>query len=475
MSPWFRVFTPRLNAKRRLVIIPHAGGGPAYYRDWTKGVPDEYEAVIVQLPGHEARWKEPPLTRTELVIDALVRELNAMEDRPITLFGHSLGAVIAYELACQLPVERLIVAGARAPHLPRVRKSLHDLSDTALRQELVRLGGTPSAVLENDEIFGLFLPALRADLEMLETYSHSLGAALDVPMMVVGGFVDDRTLLADLLPWKDLNRGPTNIEASPGGHFFLGEQGALTTGGGFLRSLTLPARQAPDQELHIIQLSQSPEVVACFRDCLDDSECHRAERFLRPVHRERFTVGRGALRHALGRRLNVGPRDVRIVVSPSGKPGLHPEHNCDIKFNLSHSDNMAAIIIANKQEVGIDIECVRSDVDHAGLAERYFAPAERADVLAASVSSRPARFFAYWTGKEAYSKARGLGLNLPLDQYDITLDEQGYPAGVQDRTLPPNHAPWHVAGLNIADGFAAAIASEKRVTRLRIFGDAMTS
>jgi phosphopantetheine--protein transferase-like protein len=475
MSPWFRVFVPKPDAKRRLVILPHAGGGPAYYRDWVKGVPDDYETVVAQLPGHEARWKEPPLTHMEPIADNLIRELSTLDCRPLTLFGHSLGAVIAYELARRLTVERLIVAGARAPHLPRIRKTLYDLNDIQLLQELKQLGGTPTALLDNEEVFSLFLPTLRADLEVLETYSHSHGKTLDVPLTVVGGFVDDRTPLVDLLSWKDLNSGPTHIEANAGGHFFCGAPGTLTTGAGFLRSLTLPARQEPEQDLHVVKLGQSPETVAGFCDCLDDSERHRADRFLRPEHRDRFIVGRGTLRQILGRHLSLAPSDVRIVVSPSGKPGLHQDHNSDINFNLSHSDHLAAIFIAKRQKVGVDIEQVRGDVDHAGLAERYFAPAERADVIAVDESQRLARFFAYWTGKEAYSKARGLGLNLPLDQYDIKLDDRGYPACVQDRTLPPNQAPWHVCGINIADGFAAAIASEKRFARFRLFGDTIKS
>jgi medium-chain acyl-[acyl-carrier-protein] hydrolase len=460
MSVWYRTLAARPDATRRLVIIPHAGGGPTFYRDFVKNLPKDYDAVALQLPGREARWKELPFKRMEPLVESLVRELPPLWDRPITLFGHSLGAIIAYELTRRLPVERLIVAGTRAPHLPRNRAPLHDLSDTALRQELMRLGGTPSTVLNNEELFGLFLPTLRADLAVLETYSHQTDKPIDVPLHVVGGFTDERTPLIDLLPWRELNRGVTAIEARRGGHFFVDSFDSLREQG-----------SEPQIDFHTIRLHRSIEQHSSLRMCLDESEQHRADRFLRPEHRDRFIVCRAALRHLLAEKLRTSPRDVRLSVSPSGKPQLHADHQSDLCFNLSHSDDFAIIAVARGQELGVDVERIRGDVDHAGLAERYFAPAERTDVLAVPEKDRPDRFFAYWTGKEAYSKARGLGLNLPLDEYDIMLDAQGYPNGVRDRTLPADTIPWHVTGLNVADGFAAAIACPMPISRLRLCGN----
>jgi len=469
MGPWYRIMTPRPQARRRLLILPHAAGGPAYYRDWVRDVPADCELVVMQLPGREARWGEPPLTRMDSLMATLQRELAALWSLPVSLFGHSLGAIIAYELARRFPVEQLILAGARAPLVPHDHSPLHPLPAPALRRVLRRLGGSPNEVLANDEMFGLLLPVMRADLELLETYVHRPGPALDIPLRVFGGFLDERTPLIDLLPWRVCTRGETQIEARSGGHFF-GQSAARM----LLTSLSpASAQEGPAQsaDLHIIRLDRDPHIVSACRGWLDDSERQRADRFVRPEDGRRFTVAHGSLRLTLGRKLGIAPGEVRFTSRPGGKPELHRDHHSDIRFNLSHSDSLALLLIADGREVGVDIERIREDVDHISLADRFLSPAESLGVSGASDETRPARFFACWTGREAYSKARGRGLSLPLDEYAIRLDDGGHPCGVVDRTLPGTARKWHVAGLNVAEGFAAAIAGEEAILRLRLFDD----
>lgn len=230
---WFARLEPRPIAQMRLFCLPHAGGGAAVYRPWAALIPPTIELRLVQLPGRETRLREQPYTRMTALIDALAQAVAADIDRPYSIFGHSMGALVAFELAHALrrlglptPI-CLFVSGRRAPQLPDPDSPIHQLSDGPFVGAMIRrYNGIPRVLLEDVELLRLFLPTLRADLELIETYSYQNDAPLDCPISVFGGQRDARASEAELLAWRVHTTAGFEIRQFPGGHFYLQEERA---------------------------------------------------------------------------------------------------------------------------------------------------------------------------------------------------------------------------------------------------------
>jgi len=194
----------------------------------------------------------------------------------------------------------------------------------------------------------------------------------------------------------------------------------------------------------------------------------RARRFRFPRDRDRFIVARGVLRAILGRYLGVDPGRLRFRYSPYGKPALAgPFEDEGIRFNLAHSQGIALYAVSRGREVGIDVEYVRADLADERIAERFFSPREVATLRAVPAEQRREAFFHCWTRKEAYVKARGEGLSLPLDQFDVSL-APGEPAALLSTPGdPPEVTRWSLQALNPGPGYVAALAVEGNGWRLR--------
>jgi 4'-phosphopantetheinyl transferase len=212
----------------------------------------------------------------------------------------------------------------------------------------------------------------------------------------------------------------------------------------------------PSGEAHVwrIRLEQSPERVDEFLRTLDDDERNRASRFHFAKHRRHFVVGRGVLRLLLGRYLGTRPEDVRFFYGSHGKPLLDGEHRTSsLRFNASHSGELALFAFVQDYEVGVDVEYVKTDFVTEEIAERFFCTNEVQKLRGLAAVDRPSQFFRLWTRKEAYIKAVGTGLSHPLNTFDVTVPIPG----------------WSIFDLDVGSDYRAALAVDGLVHGLHGF------
>ncbi len=226
-NQWIRIFVPKHNAQLRLFCFPYAGGGASIYRDWAKALPPEVEVCSIQLPGREGRLRETPIRQISTLIQELVHVIHPYLDRPFAFWGHSMGAIIAFELTRQLRKEgmpgpsHLFVSGRSAPQIPNLRAAIHQLPDLEFMEEMRRLNGTPEAVLQNGELMELLLPILRADFALVETYTYVHEAPLECPISAFGGLQDNLVSSGDLEAWNIQTWQNFKMRMFDGDHFFL--------------------------------------------------------------------------------------------------------------------------------------------------------------------------------------------------------------------------------------------------------------
>jgi surfactin synthase thioesterase subunit len=215
-------------ASLRVFALPYAGGGAAGYFRWRQAMPPGVDVVPIQLPGREGRIGEPPITDLHRLVAEIADAAVPLLDRPYVLFGHSLGAWLAFELACefrrrgeQMPC-LLIVAASPAPHRPRGAEPLHQLPDAEFVAEMnLRFDGIPPAVRENHALLQLLLPAMRGDLELLETYEYVDEPPLETDILAIGGTEDRAVSATALADWRRHTSQRFSIRLLQGGHFFL--------------------------------------------------------------------------------------------------------------------------------------------------------------------------------------------------------------------------------------------------------------
>jgi surfactin synthase thioesterase subunit len=222
-----KCFHPRPDAQVLLFCFPWAGVGASAFYSWSRYLPGEVELTAVQYPGREDRLGETALRRLSLLRDLLMRDLASHCDRAFAFLGHSMGALVAFELArglvrAGLPAPgHLFVSGRQAPQLPEPMAPIPDLPDAEFVAELQqRYGGVPEAIARDPEMRAIFLPAIRADLELVHAYTYEPGPALGCGISALGG-TEDRIGREHLEGWRVQTRGPFRLDLLSGDHFFI--------------------------------------------------------------------------------------------------------------------------------------------------------------------------------------------------------------------------------------------------------------
>jgi len=215
----------------RLLCFPYAGASAMAYQRWRRQVPDWLDVRPVELPGRGSLMAAPLISRWDELLDFLVQEIAADVHPPYALFGHSMGALVAFEMAHRLrglglPAgNALIVSGTDAPACRNNGRFLHQETDAQLRAEMQRLDGTDQAVFADDELMALTLPVLRADFQLCGHYVRHDRPPLAMPVHVLAG-ESDETTPETLAAWRQETSGVFTLDYFDGGHFFIQNQQA---------------------------------------------------------------------------------------------------------------------------------------------------------------------------------------------------------------------------------------------------------
>ncbi|MBB5937116.1 thioesterase II family protein [Streptomyces zagrosensis] len=229
---WVRRFHPVADSPHRVVLLPHAGGSASFFFPFSKALAETTDVLSVQYPGRQDRRAEPGMGSVGELADAIYEALQPWADRPLVLFGHSMGAVLGFELARRFEragstqLGGLIASGRRAPITYR-EENVHQRGDDALIAEIRALSGTDSGVLADEELLRMVLPAIRADYKAIETYRCDVDGSAPVlrcPISVLTGESDPRVSFDEAKAWSRLTTGGFTFRSFPGGHFYLTPQ-----------------------------------------------------------------------------------------------------------------------------------------------------------------------------------------------------------------------------------------------------------
>ena len=232
---WIHRFRKDAQASNRLVCFPHAGGSASFFFPMAQNLTPDTEVFAVQYPGRQDRHTEAPIEDIQVLADHVADALGDRADLPTAFFGHSMGAVIAFEVIRRLESRGagtapalLFASGRRSPSSYR-EEAVHQRDDEGVIAELKRLNGTDARVLADDELLRLIMPAIRGDYRAIETYRCPPGPPLGCAVTVLVGDDDPRTTLDEARAWQQHTTGRFALHVFPGGHFYLSTQQQAVT------------------------------------------------------------------------------------------------------------------------------------------------------------------------------------------------------------------------------------------------------
>jgi medium-chain acyl-[acyl-carrier-protein] hydrolase len=225
--PWFETLTRRPAARLRMFCFPYAGGGTSAYRSWSAYLPESIELVACQLPGRENRISEDFVSDITEAADILQREISPFLDRPFVFFGHSMGGTICFEVARRLlrdgqagHLKKLLISACRPPHRRDEREYIGRLPEKEFIERLKDLDGTPEDFFKVSELMDVFIPILRADFCLAESYVHYETPPLQIPLEIYAG-IDDSISLDHMAEWRRYTTADFSLTAFGGNHFFI--------------------------------------------------------------------------------------------------------------------------------------------------------------------------------------------------------------------------------------------------------------
>lgn len=223
---WLRSRNRLVSPRLRLVCLPYAGGGATVFHHWADAFPSDVEVRVVQLPGRQDRLVEPALQSVAQAVDGIAAALPMLAPAPLVLYGHSYGAILAFELAAKLRhtalrPRALVVAARRAPHLPMSGVAMSALPDAEFKELLHLRYGMPRSVLDNHALMEIAMPTLRADFTAVETYQYVPAAPLEIPITALHGMQDPLVSREEMAAWGQVSALPLRFHEVDAGHFFV--------------------------------------------------------------------------------------------------------------------------------------------------------------------------------------------------------------------------------------------------------------
>jgi surfactin synthase thioesterase subunit len=232
-NSWLACYRSNPSATFRLFCFSYAGSGAAVFRSWSKDLPQNIEVCPIQYTGRNHRLHEPLFTDISSLVGTLGKDLLSVMDKPFAFFGHSMGGKICFELARHLRRQNkrgpfhLLVSGCRAPQIPNDDPATYNLPHPRFIEEVKQLNGTPPELFDYPELLELMIPVLRADFEMVQTYTYQVEPPLDIPITAFGGSEDVDVTREHLEKWAEQTSSSFSLEILPGDHFFINSRRSL--------------------------------------------------------------------------------------------------------------------------------------------------------------------------------------------------------------------------------------------------------